>query len=158
MKNNKENAKTSKVKNNILNMFLEKYIDTLYISGSEKEIKKFKKNFIESEQEKSFMDMLLNIEKDMGGKSDGFETLCFDFFNKTKTSLNCEFHPLSINPRDLLKVLGDKFPELKFMLVHTISLLSRTKIGFENGAVVTYDDNDKYEDKGQCMNVCVRRY
>lgn len=156
MKTNKEKAKTPKVKNNVLNMFLEKYIDTLYISGSEKEIRKFKKDFIKPEQGKSFMDLLLKIEKEMGGKSDGFVTLCFDFFNKTKTSLNCDFHPLSINPNDLLKVLGDKFPELKFTLVHTISLLSRTKIGFENGTVVDYDD--EYEDRGQNMTVCVRRY
>lgn len=156
MKTNKKKAKKSKRKNDILNMFLEKYIDTLHISGSEKEIKKFKKDFVKPEQGKSFLDMLLKIEKEMGGKNDGFITLCFDFFNKNKTGLSCNFHPLSVDPGELLKVLGGKFPELKFTLVRTISLDSHTKFVFENGVAVDYDD--EYENEGQNITVCVRQY
>jgi len=158
MKNNKKKVKKSKAKGDFPNMYLEKYIDTLHISGSEKEMRKFKKDFYNPEQGQSFLDMLLSIEKEMGGKYDGYVTFGFGFFNKSKTGLSCDFHPLSINSRDLLKGLCGKFPELKFTHVRTISLLSREKIGFENGVVVDYDDDDEYEDEGQNMTVCVRQY
>jgi hypothetical protein len=147
---------------NAINVFMQEFCGRLGIFGDEKEIKKFKQEFVNAGREVNFNKLLVNVVIESGEQTSDCMGI-FGFYHKSKTGLHCSLNCMPIYSNKWLKILSGKFPKLKFELFHNVTLTANSEFTFENGNLIDNSEKcDKDEEDGyfedEIMTICARRY
>lgn len=136
-------------KRNTTEIFHQEFDDKLWISGNEKEIKKFKQKFVDVKNMSAFTKQLVDAVK-KSGEVPNVSIGLYGFSNEEYTRVCCLLAYMPIYSNEWLKCIGESFPKLKFKFMRIRKLYSHSWFEFENEIFV--DKHGKY--KKQCKDSC----